>query len=127
LKRFIYFFAEKERRALLIEAEEPTSARGNRRKRKSLTELFLCLVPFSLYQLIGSQAVLYVLDEDMPFLLISGVPKEWRNPAAYAICLFVDTLALLVYLSAVHFVVYSILIFIWTVNEELEVASYDLG
>ena len=82
-----------------------------RRVRKTVMELNLILSPFLLGCSIISYPVLYFLDLNIPFLIISSFPAPAQNPLTITICLVLEMILHSVYIVWMIYLVFVLISF----------------
>ena len=70
---------------------------------------------------------LYFVSLDLPIVLISIVPKESRNFFIISLCLALDTLIISVFLAWGTYVVFTIVSFVLTLTDTVDLAIHRLS
>ena len=74
--------------------------------------MILMVIPFLLYSCIIGYVDLYILDHNLPVLLIFSFPANFQNVFTITICLLTETILLTLYLTWAAYFVFTVLSFI---------------
>ena len=93
---------------------------------KTLMELVLIYLPFMIYGCTILYPALYVLDHNIPILLISSFPAPFQNHFTIPMFLVMETSLTVFYVSWSTYIIFIILSFVTTFIESVQLEIWKL-